>query len=565
MISESSVLIWTVLSLIPAMFLTIAIHELGHALTGALAGFRVVACGFGITQPLVHVRIWGVSFYIARPIFLGLTLAIPKQLRSDRRARSILLVGGVAANLVTGLIAWQFSRHGYDWKFLSVFAFLSIFVGITNLIPFYASKYRIPTDGLQILRCIRNQVTNDPAQAISSFDRIFKLCKSLEAHEGVAYYGRALALYCADMGDYETAEEILDDPTLFAPESNSPAIALDLLTRAVIAVAKKSANAEELLTKAELECMDDLLGVTLKLLRAQHMMNVGGNARALLEDVLGIARTTGQDALATKAEALLLSIESQEDTSRQIDRLLSLSSAQRLSPMMEVNLLVSQAKNDFMRGATDDAKERIGRAQRILTTTTQNIANLAIRARVLTVGLARLRQVLPLDEDTSFLDETVGQPIPKKSRGIFVRMMRGVLVGGLVLFILSLFFSVSKLKESISMDTETPMSAQRHLQMQEHVDTIIASIIEDQLNTLKGLRNSDKSDSIGTLETELASIVSHSQFMGTSKSRNASFMNALRDLREYRQKYPGAMADSHVDEILKDALSGDTVPDGTRK
>jgi hypothetical protein len=307
-----------------------------------------------------------------------------------------------------------------------------------------------------------------------------------------------------------------------------------------------------------LECTEEETGLSLKLLRAMHQMNAGENARTMVEEVLTIARTTGRHALATEAEALLLSMDPQQDSARETDRLLSLSGAHQLHPMTAMKLLVAQAKIDVTHGATDDAKKRIERAQRILITTAQSITIPAIRARVLAAGWARLREVLPIAEYTSVLEGTIERPVEMKKSGRFFRFAFFVLIAALI-------FTVSMIRQLIAPDDEPQIPALRGMEMQERFDTNMASEIESQLNAVQELRNGENTRAIGMLEADLASTVSHSDFRRGTNGRHASLVKALRNLQEYRSKYPGAMADPEVEAILKDAVSGDTVPDGTRQ
>ncbi len=386
-------------SLFPALYLTIMVHELGHALAGTLAGFRMVSCGIGIARPFAKIRIAGVWFYLARPLLLGMGLAIPERLGPNRKALAILYAGGPLANLAAGLVAWVVSRQLVDSTFLGVFmgvfmAF-SIMDGIGNLLPFYSSRYGMSSDGMTIVRCIRNTHFFDLAHSITSYERVFALCKSLDAREGTAYFGRLLALQCASMGDFQTAEELLEDPALPTAKPNSLAYQIDFLARVTVAVGKKAPNAEALITEATRVCTDDDASLGLKLLLAEHRMNAGENPRLLVEEVLGIARNTKRHALATEAEALLLLID---DSLTEYEKLLDRSGAHRLQPTTALRLLVSLAKYAFMHESVEDAKKLAECGHLLLTTSAQSITNASIRARVIAAGCAKLRTAVPIDE-----------------------------------------------------------------------------------------------------------------------------------------------------------------------
>jgi hypothetical protein len=227
---------------------------------------------------------------------------------------------------------------------------------------------------------------------------VFALCKSLDAREGAAYFGRALALECASMGDFQTAEEMLEDPALPAAEPNSLAYQVDFLARVTLAVGKKAPNAEALIAEATRVCTDDDASLGLRLLLAEHRMNAGENPRPLVEEVLNIARNTKRHALATEAEALLLLLDPLDESSRKYEKLLGRTGAHRLQSTTTLRLLVSLAKYVSMHGSVEDAKKMVERGHLLLTASTQNITNASIRARVIAAGSAKLQAALPIEE-----------------------------------------------------------------------------------------------------------------------------------------------------------------------
>lgn len=390
-----------------ALYLSILIHELGHALAGTLAGFRIVSCGVGITRPFARIRIAGVWFYLARPLLRGLTLAIPNRLGQNRKALGIIYAGGPLANLATVLVLWVVARPVVDWTswrpfdhwtFSSVLMDVSIMMAIGNLLPFYSSRYGSASDGLTIVRCILNMRFFDHAHSITSYEWPLNLFKSLDAREGIAYYGRALALECAAMDDFQTAEEMLEDPALPPAEPNSLTHQVELLARITIAVGKKAPNAESLITEARGVCTDEDASLQLTLLLAEHRMNAGENPRPLLDEVLSITRTTKRHALATEAEALLLLINPPEEALSGYGKLMERSGAHRLQPTTTLRLIVSFAKYLSMQGSLEYAKQLVERGQLVLTTSAASITNASIRARVIAAGSAKLRMALPIAE-----------------------------------------------------------------------------------------------------------------------------------------------------------------------
>lgn len=389
------------------VYLALIVHELGHVLAGIFAGFRIVSCGIGVTRPFARIRIAGVWFYLGRPLLRGLTLALPRRLGPDHKAMAILYAGGSSANLVTGIVAWVGWRHladwtswrpFNDWTFSSVFMDVSLMMGIANLVPFYSSRNGSASDGLTIVRNLRNTLSYDHTHSITSYEWVFNLFKSLSAREGVAYYGRALALECAFMGDFQTAEELLKDPGLPAAEPHSLAYQVELMVRATVAVGKKAPNAEELITEATKMCTDEDASLRLKLLLAEHRLQTGQNPRPLIEEVLSIARNTQRHALTTEAEALLLLMAPAEEALREYKKLLQRSGPHRLQSTTTLRLFVYLTKHVATHGSLEDADKMVEHGRLLLTSAAQLITNASIRERVIAAGMTKLRAALPIDE-----------------------------------------------------------------------------------------------------------------------------------------------------------------------
>jgi hypothetical protein len=545
----TSSLLWSMgvlLWLIPAMLLVVIVHELGHALAGTIAGFRIFICGIGMTQPLAQIRIGTVSFYLARPIFMGLTLAMPKQLRVNRFALAVLLAGGAVANLATGLVAWLVWRHVADWKFLAVFATLSFFSGIGNLLPFHSSKYGIASDGMQILRCIRNTLAQEPAQALASSERLFALCKSLNAEHGTAHLGRALALQSLSMGDLQTAEEVLADSSLPTAEPRSLAHHLESLTRATFAVEKKAPNAEEIVAEAIRSCTDEDASLILKLLLVEIRIHAGDEPRQMIEEVLTITRRMERHAITTEAEALLVLMNCSATPSSEYERLLGLSDARRLHPMTALKLIAARAKFLVSQGSTEEAQKLVARGHQLLTKTVNDVATPAIRARILEAGNARLRDAIPTADYLRVLETSNHRPLETKKSG--TRLLRVALVVLLYLTVGQAYL-IWRLVEP---DDEPPPQAERDKRRQDIYDTHAASKIQDRLDAVLGARKGNPDRAIALLERDVEWAVMDSEFGRASKERHELLVKALDAVREYRKTYPGSMVDPDVNAILTD-------------
>lgn len=86
-------------ALIISLFLTVIIHEAGHAVAGILTGYRFVALSFlGIKLTRKYSRI---KLSIETPGLKGYCIMNPRTMKQNPSA---LILGGMAANLVTGIL-----------------------------------------------------------------------------------------------------------------------------------------------------------------------------------------------------------------------------------------------------------------------------------------------------------------------------------------------------------------------------------------------------------------------------------------------------------------------------
>lgn len=155
------------LALIPLLYLAVAFHEGGHLLAGAIRGFR--PCLF-IVGPLKLERQggrWRVGRNRVLPGFGGLAAGIPEHTERLRQRMLMLIAGGPAASLLTGLAALaalyslrtpgpRVTLVGTDataYILLLVFCLVSLGIGCIALVPGRAHGYS--TDGSQILRFMK--------------------------------------------------------------------------------------------------------------------------------------------------------------------------------------------------------------------------------------------------------------------------------------------------------------------------------------------------------------------------------------------------------------------------
>jgi hypothetical protein len=149
---------------LPALYVSIVIHELGHAAGAKLAGWRVHVISVGhLAYRPVALRFERV--HRAGRRYRGWVLATPPLWSSWDKGRSLFIFGGPAANLLTAAICfpWITALQSYQEGHASDLAVAigclslnSLAIGVSNLIPFWTSKGN-PSDGARLLQLALGQ------------------------------------------------------------------------------------------------------------------------------------------------------------------------------------------------------------------------------------------------------------------------------------------------------------------------------------------------------------------------------------------------------------------------
>ena len=131
--------------------LVLPFHELGHAMAGALVGFRITAVIIGVGRPLLAFKILGASVQINLLPFSGMTMGLPSGgARLLRLRHWIFIAGGPAAQvLIYFVLRRVFATQFQDLRnhqLLATAISVNWFVLALNLIPFRQADGQ-PSDG----------------------------------------------------------------------------------------------------------------------------------------------------------------------------------------------------------------------------------------------------------------------------------------------------------------------------------------------------------------------------------------------------------------------------------
>lgn len=132
-------ILFIVIAIIPVFWLIVQIHESGHFLCGKLSGFKLLL--FGIGPFNWRYENGKFKFSVERKKgYLGFCAMIPPSSEISPRRYLLYISGGVAANILTGIIVvalfFIFTiGNMYLMIFLWMLGFFSILVGLLNFVP----------------------------------------------------------------------------------------------------------------------------------------------------------------------------------------------------------------------------------------------------------------------------------------------------------------------------------------------------------------------------------------------------------------------------------------------
>jgi hypothetical protein len=421
-----------------ALFASLLLHELGHAVAGALAGFRVVTCGVGLGRPLVAGRLFGVCFHWSRSVTLGLTVGVRERLEAPGGARVAFFSGGIVANLLSALVSFGLLRAGVRSSFLEVFGIVSLCQGLANALPFAfrSGEATLRTDGLLILDQLRGTAADalTPAERIRTFQVLREHCRALGALRGTVAYTLHLALAQIEAHEIAHAGETLGDPCLEDPARGGFAQGLEQVVRALFQSASGASDAEEAIDRALEACRDDRVATALlQLERARRSLARGEDAGAAVRAATESARAAKSADLVRYAGALAIATEPSADLLDAHRRLVALLGGHRGGQRTLAEALATIAGRLVAQGRIEEARAPFAEALSAMARAAADLPSEEGRRRYLSAACAPLREAAAKNDEGLPLFVAVPPAAPPRglSRGrmVLLASAAGILTG----------------------------------------------------------------------------------------------------------------------------------------
>jgi len=115
------------INMIVSFVLALVVHELGHLLAARLCKTSVTEAGLGWGPKLLNVRVHGIDYHLRLlPLGAYVRLDMAGLQKRPLVQQVIVLLAGIAVNVVLGAIAWG-----------TFFGTLNLVLAIGNLLPLY--------------------------------------------------------------------------------------------------------------------------------------------------------------------------------------------------------------------------------------------------------------------------------------------------------------------------------------------------------------------------------------------------------------------------------------------
>jgi hypothetical protein len=220
----------TALALVPVLYISCFLHEVGHAVMGRVAGFAVTSFGLGTKRPLVVIPLAGLRvFFCPFHPFQGFTFSFPRQLFPSNWRMALFLSGGILAHVALTLaalaLAASMSWGGSVWL---VGAGVNSTLAICNLVPlsFKAGKATLRSDGALILQTLRSGTIANPAPLlIQNVAFLRPLWEAVGDRLIVRANLLSAAVSWIELEDLERAEaSLIEADSLSVPEPTLPSL-----------------------------------------------------------------------------------------------------------------------------------------------------------------------------------------------------------------------------------------------------------------------------------------------------------------------------------------------------
>jgi hypothetical protein len=225
------------LALLPVLYLSAFVHELGHALLGRLAGLRVTSFGIGLGRPFLVFGCRGMRVYLARKGLLqGVTFLHPDTVSLPSGRLLAFMAGGIIAQLVLALLAlgaWWLLPWGRGIWLMT--AGLNLLWGLANLLPFQFNAGGLPlrSDGALMLHVLRwGECPSLPPQEVQMLLALSDLWLTIDDKVGLLAQTLTAADSWLQLGCPEQALRLCAEAEALAPAEGSFEHALGPLIRA---------------------------------------------------------------------------------------------------------------------------------------------------------------------------------------------------------------------------------------------------------------------------------------------------------------------------------------------
>ncbi|MSR57630.1 MAG: hypothetical protein EXS05_08155 [Planctomycetaceae bacterium] len=338
-----------VLSYCVAYEVSIALHELGHAIVGKLAGLRVVACGIGIRRPLFHFRLGETHYFVARPLSGGVTLLLHDSIRTPRWRMILSVAGGPLASLLTAIGAATWIYIDERSHFVTGVAVISTFFFVTSSIPKWApfGNMVLANDAALVTAYLQDKahLLEQPGRLLTTCKAMRDLSRDLGSVIGEVYYTLGTALMQNTLEDAEGARESLAAPILNSANRGTAFRNLEALVRSLLALSAIDCNQEEILRQAEISLHGDSYALALVGMAAADLANSQGERSTPSVAVAkAVCEAMRERHFRTSFEAKRLIARPPEDLAKSCRELLARRGAAELDPMRALWLSSSAAQ-----------------------------------------------------------------------------------------------------------------------------------------------------------------------------------------------------------------------------